>query len=176
MRRELIASLLCVAFVAVFARCAAAQDFRVYTAVYSDEPGTATGVQPILARTLTIFHAGKAYDFINEIREVIVFDPAQERFTILSLDRELATYVAFDELHHLLKLARNECEKRIRELSTSSNVAMVKTVSQLKFQLEPRFDEHFNERNNRLTLSSPHLTYEVQCESAEPSNIDAYLR
>ena len=67
---------------------ARAQDFEVYTRVYDENAVAADGKSPLkvpIARSLTMFHAGKAYDYIEAIGEVVVidFDPATPHFSLL---------------------------------------------------------------------------------------------
>ncbi|MGH7199902.1 MAG: hypothetical protein ACREJB_04815, partial [Planctomycetaceae bacterium] len=59
----------------------AAQEFRIYTRVYD---ASTTGEEPaVVTRSLSLFHAGKVYDYIDTLGEVTVFEPAQDRVHIL---------------------------------------------------------------------------------------------
>src|ERR1043165_1169439 len=78
-------SLVIAIFLLSIAACgtARAQDFRVYTTIQdltAAPPGNGGAAQaPVVARTLTLFHAGKAYDYIPEIGEVIVIEFDSEK-------------------------------------------------------------------------------------------------
>jgi hypothetical protein len=54
---------------------AAAQDMRVYTTVRA--VGENRQDSPILAESLTLFHAGKTYDYMENVGEVIIYEPAR---------------------------------------------------------------------------------------------------
>src|SRR5687767_2243382 len=91
----LIALVLCV----LPSRYSMAQEFRIYTKVY--DAGAAQNVRPsVIGSSLSLFHAGKVYDHVENQHEseVIIFEPAHQRFTILSTSRSLATTVHFDEI------------------------------------------------------------------------------
>ena len=122
-----------------------AQEFRIYTRVsLANAPaGTATlsGEKAnVIARSLTLFHAGKAYDYIDTIGEVIIFEPAQHRFLILHTGKDVATSVDFDELNNLLKVARQETEAYVTRLEGESDAASKQTAAQLRSQPAPNFE------------------------------------
>ena len=160
------------------------QEFRVYTAVYdvsASYDGRSGKSEPV-ARSLTLFHAGKVYDYIQAIGEVTIFEPAHRRFTILSTPRKLATTVDVDEINHKLKLAGDVVKNRIRELRQKNDSKFFALQAALQFQLDPDFAETYAEDVKQLTLKSPNLQYVIQCadtksqEAITPENVTAYLR
>jgi len=180
-----------------------AQEFGVVTSVY-DEGAADWGLRiknkkkrnrgthgsgssefhdPKLARTricshsVTLFHAGKVYDYIDEIGEVTIFEPAHSRFTLLDTNRKMATTVEFDEIKHLLKIARRETEEHVVRLEKNGSPNSLKVAGPLRFQLNPRFNEHFDATKKQLTLSSRYLRYQARCaEVNSPEIVDVYLR
>jgi hypothetical protein len=161
---------------ALFAGRVSAEEFRIYTRVYRESAGSE---KPQLAgRSLSLFHAGKVYDYVPEgEQEVIIFEPAHNRFTILSTRRQLATTLHFDEIGHLLKLARREIERRIAELEGRDDPRSRTVAASLRFQSDPQFDEQYDRETRKLTLSSPRLKYAVRCADAgSPEIAESYAR
>ena len=168
MQRKLTRYLSAMAFLFQLTQTAFAQDFRVYTKVFADKPGA-------VARSLTIFHAGKAYDHIDVFNEVIIFDKKHQRFIILNTERELATEVTFDEVKRKLNIARDEYKKEIAKIDAKGQTKPSVVAGQLQFELAPTFDEVFQQATPQLTLKSPHLTYGRYDANADPEKVNAYL-
>ncbi|WP_166821574.1 hypothetical protein [Thalassoroseus pseudoceratinae] len=153
------------------------QDFRIYTRVYNEASPNQTRAS-VLGRSLSLFHAGKVYDYIENgsESEVIIYEPSQERFVVLNTSRNLATTIHFDEVAHKMHLARQVTENRITELETQQPPASPDVLDQLRFPLEANLVEHFDAEQNLLTLSSPHLTYSARCVEIENQEVvDFYL-
>lgn len=156
---------------------AAAQEFRIYTRIVpvrppGGDPGRRTEVT---TRTLSLFRAGKVYDYIDSVGEVIVYEPAQRRFVILSTAREVAATLEFEDLKQLLSVARFEAEHHL--VQTASDAADAAASAPLRFQLSPEFAEQVDRESRRLRLTAPELSYDVRCvESSAPEVLDAYLR
>lgn len=149
------------------ARSADAQEFRIYTQIYDLSQESPV----VAARTLALFHAGKVYDHIDKVGEVVIFEPMQSRFTILNTRRALATEIHFDEIRRLLKSARQVAEKRLKQLENQNPQA----ADQLRFQLEPKFYKQFDDKEKKLTLLSPYLRYDVTLKPVETKEIaEAY--
>lgn len=148
-----------------------AQEFRIFTVVSLENPNAPSAKPDVVARSLTVFHAGKVYDYIDTVGEVIVLEPAQHRFLILNPARDMATSIAFDELTNLLKVAKLEIASYVTRLEKDGDEKAMKTASQLRFQLSPKFDETWDEKGRRLTLSSPYLKYSALC-AVEPAPSD----
>jgi hypothetical protein len=175
----LLAGMLSLVSTAVFG-----QEFRVYTRMYdvsASFPGRGGKSEPV-ARSLTLFHAGKVYDYISSIGEVTIFEPAHDRFTILSTSRKLATTVDVDEINHILKSVEDVVKDRITELRQKNDSKLSTLQAALQFQLDPAFEESYTEDVKQLTLRSPNLQYVIQCADSKsqaaitPENVTAYLR
>ncbi len=168
MSMKRVSLLIAVACVLVAPRICPAQDIHVYTAVFDQQ---APQSQPI-ARSLSLFHGGKTYDFIQELGEVIIFEPAMKRFTLLNTRQMKATTVLCEELNGQLKVARAAMEENLAKFTREKNPQL---FDQLKFQLNPQFEEQ-KEKEGSLTLQSDSMQYKVKyapLDSAEKT--DAYL-
>lgn len=155
------------------ANCAPAQEMTVYTTVSS--VGTNEAKPRLIARSLTLFHAGKVYDYMEDVGEVVILEPAQTRFTILSAG-DLATRVEFSELHQFLKVAQVESVRYLDELSRRPEREARPIAELLRFQLEPDFAESGDPAGSRLVLQGPVMRYEVQTAAPPgPQLAEAYL-
>ncbi|MCH7988421.1 MAG: hypothetical protein IID46_04630 [Planctomycetes bacterium] len=184
MSRKLSETILLAGMVSLVSTTLFGQEFRVYTAVYdvSASNNGKAGKQDPVFRSLTLFHAGKVYDYISAIGEVTIFEPAHSRFTILSTSRKLATTVDIDEINHKLKTAEEVVKNRITELRQKNESKFSALQAALQFQLDPDFEETYLKEAKQLTLRSPNLQYVVQCadpksqKAIAPENVTAYLR
>jgi hypothetical protein len=153
-----------------------AQEFRISTRVYNESTTTDGQRPPVISRSLSLFHAGKVYDYIDTINEVIIFEPAHQHFTILNPSRNLASSVHFDELKRLQKIRAKETVNYLSQLSQSGDPESHRVSEALKFQLEPTFAEQFEEESNRLTLTAALVRYSAVCvEPRSPGLIEPYL-
>jgi len=151
---------------------ALAQDMRVYTSVsnvsQADAPRT-------ISHSLTLFHAGKVYDYMKETGEVVIFEPVHHRFVILNKDF-IATEVPFAELNHFLESARTESMTYINNLNPNENVNAARLAALVRFQLSPVFQEQEIKETRSLELSSEHLNYSVKIAKIEsPQYVRQYL-
>lgn len=148
---------------------AVAQGYRVEGQVYRVERSPANGrnVETRLFSSVTLFHKGRVYDYVESAEEVIIFEPTGRRFTILNTARELVTSADFDEIRHLMASRRRESERYLQELRRSNRRDADDVARSLEFQLAPSFDTKFNSSGGLLTLSSPSWTYRVQTHSWE---------
>ena len=89
----------------VTAATAAAQGLRVSTVVYDASRLDRSGKEPVLSRSITLFHNGRAYDYVEAAGEVVVFDKASKRFTVINAGHGVFTRVAFAELQALCAYA-----------------------------------------------------------------------
>lgn len=157
-----------------------AQDFSIYTKLYDlrQSPGTrTTGAktrpQPV-GETFSVFHAGKVYDYLQQIDEMTIFEPAQRRFTIISNSRKLATSLSFAEIENVLYRSEMVARKNI-ELKTDAQGQQM--IERVRFLLEPAFKRAYNTKTHELRLTSPSLKYRVVCEEGQvPERIEAYIR
>lgn len=155
-----------------------AQDFRVYTLMYDDRPAansTAEKTEP-LGRSVSLFHAGKAYDYIPSLTEFTLFDPAQKRFLVVNRSRMLATQVSFEEINTLLHRAKGEAENYLSRIPTGEDLELQNRMTATKFQLDPKFEQTFDPQRLRLRLSGAPLAYEVLCARPDlPTSTDTFL-
>ncbi len=149
---------------------ARAQEIRVYTTVRNLAavgPNESADRAPVVARSLTLFHAGKVYDYVDSAKEVTVYEPSHQRFQLLSEGRASKTEVAQSEVRRYLSLVEEEAWKRVDEAD----------LSWLKFQLRPEFDASFDKANVKLTLLGCNCRYDVEgVASATRGVTDTYLR
>lgn len=149
-----------------------AQSLRVYTKVTdvsrSDAP------QP-LSNSLTLFHGGRVYDYMDDVGELVIFEPIHNRFIILGKNFS-ATEVSFAEVNHFLETAKTEAVKYIEELASQESSQASRMAASVRFQLSPTFQESFNAGENRLTLSGTELQYSVLCRPVDsPQIVNRYL-
>ena len=157
-----------------FVQTVSAQDMTVYTTVTRVEEDSASS--PVVGRSLTLFHAGKVYDIMEDIGEVVILEPIHDRFVILNWRSYVAARVEFSELHQLLKVARHESEQVLRELSVSEKRGDRRRAAALEFQLQPQFHESYEPTLNRLQLTSDSLSYRVETARIDdPQYVRQYL-
>ena len=58
-----------------------AQDMTVYTTVSEIRDGEASRT---VGSSLTLFHGGKVYDYLEDAGELVVLEPQDNRFTLLN--------------------------------------------------------------------------------------------
>ncbi len=150
-----------------------AQDYRIYTHVFDHQDVDANGKPKVIARSLTIWHAGKVYDYMDSVGELVVYDPLQQRFTIISGQHDLACTVAFSELKQFQKVAKNQAKEYLTELSESEATRQAEFVA---FQLDPRFKIIFNSENNILSCTSPQISYVAETIPAPNADIAKAFR
>lgn len=156
---------------------ATAQDFGIYTRVHRVPlPGAAPAAGgTVVSRSVSLFHAGKVYDHTGD--EVVIFEPAHNRFTLLNTKQHVAAVVHTDEIKQLLKIAREETEQHVARLREQPSATSAKALEQVGFTLSPQFEEAIDATGKRLTLSSPHLKYRVTGTPAKrPEIVETYLR
>ncbi len=155
---------------AVAAAPAAAQDMSVYTTV--SLVGKSARPQ-IVARPLTLFHAGKVYDYMEDVGEVVIFEPIHNRFVVLG-PNYLAARVEQAELEQFLKVAEIEAHNYLRELQSSRDRKQTRLAALLAFQLAPQFEER--SEPDRLRLTAPLMSYDVRtARLAAPQLTAQYL-
>ena len=124
-------------------------DFRVDNAVFVE------GQSQPQSQGVTIFQEGLVYDFLNEPAEVIIFDKAHRRFTLLDISHHVRSEISIDDVQAFV----NRVKQR---LSGHPNPNM-------KWLADPSFEESFNRENSELTLKSPAITYQAQVQSTAPA-------
>ena len=156
----------------LFTRTGFAQEFRVYTRV-SDAGATVRSDSqkktspPVIARSLSLFRAGKAYDYLGNVGEVIIFEPSRRRFIIMNGTTRMVSTITFDEIERYLQRARSETKKYIIGLEQKGDAASLKSIQSLRFQLDPTFNAHYEAADDQLTLNSKPFRYDVRCATAD---------
>ncbi|RMG37622.1 MAG: hypothetical protein D6725_08605 [Planctomycetota bacterium] len=144
-------------------------EFRVYTRLIDlsrpAEPGAPS--PPVVSRSLTLFHAGQAFDYLDEIGELTVFQPARNRFVVISGQQPLSTVVDFEELQRLEKVSREGLQRELQQLARRDDRAARESAELIRFALAPQFDESFDAATGVLTLTSPRWRYRVECVNAK---------
>lgn len=156
------------------------QELRVYTQVYNEGAAVSQPDHkaPIVARSLSLFHAGKVYDYIASIGELTVFEPNQNRFIILNGSHSpmMATVVTFDEIKQLLKIGRQETDNYVEQLKSHGDTESQRAIAPLRFQLNPSFQYQYNEKVHTLRLTGDYIRYDVQCaEVTSAETVEMYL-
>ena len=172
--------LLFAALMAMLAAPLNGQEMRVYTtvrnlsALAANEPAERA---PVIARSLTLFHAGKVYDYVEAAREVTVFEPSHHRFTLLNERRHTVTEVAQDEVRQYLGLVEQEALKRLEAANEQTAPTHVRSLAWLKFQLKPDFEISFDAAKSSVTLFDHRCRYSADGQ-APPSKgvVETYLR
>jgi len=125
-------------------RTALAEDFRIHSRVH-------VGDMEASSETLTLFRAGRVYDFLSAPRETTVFDP-DNRFILLDPDRRLQTEVSAEQVTRRVARLRSEAQTHRQPA--------------LNFLANPRFTETYDETSEEISLESPWLTYRAKIEQA----------
>jgi hypothetical protein len=153
---------------------AVAQDFHVDTTV---EAVTPRETQEI-SRSVTLFHAGKTYDYIQDMAELVVFDPAHDRFTLLNTKQNRATQVHVDEINRMLQIGRQALADHVKTLRASGKPEAQAMVDALLFQFHPQFQQSIAEtaRGPVIDLKSNFFHYQVLgAVPPTPAHGEAYL-
>ncbi len=116
---------------------------------------------PVLAESLTLFHAGRVYDYMENVGEVVIFEPLEHKFTILGPDF-VKTTVTFDEIQQFLAKSRNEATRVLEEPLTDP--ASKRLAAALRAQFSPRFREQVRADSVKLTGES--LIYDITTATA----------
>jgi hypothetical protein len=174
-RFSLTAVLLLLLTPLMFAGSASAQDFKVGTRVFQRD--AANGRWNEVGQSVTLFHAGKVYDYMQQVGEVVVHEPAENQFVIFSFNgNDQATTLHFSQLQQFLKVARTETEVHLQTLARDGE-ATARRRQALQFQLDPHFEQSFDPARKTLTLISPLLRYEVTTEKVDrPQVARQYLQ
>lgn len=147
-----------------------AQDLRVYTVIRN---GADEGV---LGRNLTLFHAGKVYDYTEPARELTVYDAAHKQFEVLNLGRRVATSISQEQMRYFLKLVETDANKVLDQVHEQSDPDQLAAAQMLEFQLHPLFRSQFDRDKQLLTMHSKVMQYKVECTTdAIPEAVARYL-
>lgn len=153
---------------------ALAQDFHVDTTVEAITPQQTQE----LTRSVTLFHAGKTYDFLQDLAELVIFDPAHDRFTLLNTQQHRATQVHVDEINRMLQIGRQALADHVKTLRASGKPDAQPMIDAILFQFHPQFEESISQTNRGplVDLRSSYFHYQALCASPPtPAHGEAYL-
>ena len=136
-----LGAILTLGVVPVAVELAVGEDFLVENKVFFGSGKKAA------SRSTTIFHNGLVYDYLDRPAEVIVFDKAAGRFTLLDTVRRVRAELAAGDVADLTRRLQQSAEAHPDPF--------------IKFLADPKFREQFDETAQELTLSSQWLTYRV---------------
>jgi len=160
--RTLLAIVTFCSLSAMLSRPVAGQEFRVYTRVAQAAPGEkAVDSRVPLARSTTLFHAGKAYDYLDSSGEITVFEPTHGKFWLVSPARKERTTVTFSEIETRLHQASARAERFLIEERAGGNGDSAALVALVEMQLRPNLHESLSADGKTLKLESPVMTYQV---------------
>lgn len=149
---------------------AGAQDLRVYTVIRNAEGDEVAG------RNLTLFHAGKVYDYTEPARELSVYDAVHKEYVILNLGRRLATSISQEQVRHFLQLFETQANNFLEGVRSQSDADQLGAAEILEFQLHPVFRSQFDPEKQLLTMHSQVIRYSVRCTEVEtPEAVKRYL-
>ena len=151
-----------------------AQEFRIYTRVYNEAGDKKTDS---VGRSLTLFHAGKTYDYLDVVGEVVIFEPAARQFTVINSSHMMASVISFEELDKLVTESEQHVRKYLAKLKQSEEPALAQNLASIEFMLDPKFQESFDAKQKVLKLTHPQFSYTVKCERRDsPEVVAAYAR
>ncbi len=154
---------------------AGAQEFRLYTTV-TDISLSDKAKPRVLSKSLTLFHAGKVYDYLEALEETVIHEPAQNRFLVLNRRHDLATEITHDEIRRFLGLAGTQARELIAEWQREG-AARQADIESLEFQLVPEFHVRADEKNRKMSLLSPRFRYDASVAAGpSPEIVQAYLK
>ena len=149
-----------------------AEEMRVLTTVSRKEP---SGKWRPFAYSLTLFHAGKIYDYMEDVGEVVIYEPKNDRFVLLDGNYR-ASELSITELNQFLKSSDAKAHEYLAGLQRDGSDTAKKEAAALSFQLEPHFEERFDAKEQRLRMSSEQIEYIVNTgASSDPEDAMKYL-
>lgn len=149
-----------------------AQEMRVRTTVSRKDKA---GEWQPLGHSLTLFHSGKVYDFMEDVGEVVVYEPMNDRFLFLDGNYRVAE-LTIVELNQYLKSSQAESQKYLASLKQDGSDLAQKQALSLEFQLHPKFDERFNAKEQQMRMNSDQMDYGVKTGSSpNPEDALKYL-
>ena len=170
----MVRSLLLLVLVLSFNSCGllSAQEMRVRTTISRQEEN---GSLRPFAYSLTIFHAGKVYDYMEDVGEVVIYEPMNDRLVFLDGNYR-ASELTITELTQFLKSSEAESQKYLADLRRDGADSAKQQVKALEFQLSPQFDERFDAKEQRLRMNSEQMDYGVKTASSpNPEGTEKYL-
>ena len=121
-------------------------DFRIESKVFAGK-----SEKPV-SQSITLFRAGRVYDYLEEPVSIAVFDKPHERFILLDPARSIKTEITTAELLAFTARLQAWAETQKKGL--------------LAFAAKPVFETKFDDKTGLLTLDSEHLKYELDTVKA----------
>ncbi|MEZ6046489.1 MAG: hypothetical protein R3C11_13145 [Planctomycetaceae bacterium] len=137
------------------------------TKVYNDSDSESV----VISRSLTLFHAGEVYDYLDDEGEVVIMQPIAKKFIILNTRSNLKTEISFAEIEKMLMVADDETEKHLRTLAQEPHDE--KLYQRIRFYQEPRMNHSVDVQSKQLKLTSPYISYKVDFHNEHP---EEYVR
>ena len=151
-----------------------AKDFRIYTSVADESKPNAKPV--VVARSLTMFRAGKVYDYMDQLGELVVFEPSLQRFIVLNGSLGMQTEVGFPLINQHLSVSEQKAKELLSLKPGQPDALNASDAAFLNFQLNPQFQITGRASDSVLTMSSPHLTYQVKVSTdVEKETLTSYF-
>ncbi|MGO9109092.1 MAG: hypothetical protein ACLP9L_07665 [Thermoguttaceae bacterium] len=147
--RVLAAALVLFSVTTIATEAARGADFRVDNAVFAE------GQSQPQSQGVTIFYQGLVYDFLNEPSEIIVFDKAHRRFTLLDISRHVQSQISIEDVQAVV----NRVKQRLAGHPNPNS----------RWLVDPSFEESYDHENSELTLKSPTITYQAQVQATAPA-------
>jgi uncharacterized protein YdiU (UPF0061 family) len=97
---------------------------------------------------ITLFHAAHVYDFLNQPRQITIYNLSRGRVVLVNPDRKLKAEVSQDMLETF-------CDNLRRAESQATDAV-------LRFSLDPHFDEQVGQSDAERVFSSKHITYKIK--------------
>ncbi len=145
-----------------------AQEMRVRTTISRKERN---GSWRPFAYSLTMFHSGKVYDYMEDVGEVVIYEPMSDRFVLLDGNYRAAE-LSITELNQFLKSSDAKANEYLAGLKRDGSDSSKREAAALEFQLTPHFDERFDAKDQRLRMNSEQIDYNVKT-GASPNPDDA---
>ena len=153
-----------------------AQGLRVSSTVSDASRLDAQGREQVVANNFSLFQSGRVYDYVEAAGEVVMFDRAAKRFTVLNLDRNVYTTITFNELKRMLDARAPKTQQYIKELQAKKGSEAERITRMLTFQLHPVFETSYDAGSGALSLTSPSWKYSVSTQPWEDKEqLERYL-
>lgn len=130
-------------------------ELRIETVVYVDGG-------KVISRALSLFHEGKAYDYLDAANEVAVMEPLQEQFILLQPSRKQACRLSFAAIQHTLQRAHLRTQQQLEELAARTDAPSKQRLALGRFLLDPQWDASFEPKSGWLQLRSDYVVYRIQ--------------
>jgi hypothetical protein len=121
---------------------ASAEGFRVDSQVFIGKEATPH------SSNITLFQAAHVYDFLDQPRQITIYDLARGRIVLVSPDRKLKAEVSEGMLDAFCDNLRHADQQTTDPI--------------LRFALGPRFEEQGAESEGQRVFTSKHITYRIK--------------